>query len=152
MNLENRKINKYTCNSPQETKALGRSLAKDLKGSEVLLLFGNLGAGKTLFLQGLAEGLGVSGPVNSPTFNIMRLYKFKRDKRSQTFCHIDAYRLSSGEDLQTLGIEEIWQDKNSITAIEWAENISDIVPEKYYKISIAQTGEEKREITIEKKQ
>lgn len=150
MNLENRKINKYSCASPRETKALGQSLAKDLKGGEVLLLFGNLGAGKTLFLQGLAQGLGVAGQVNSPTFNIMRLYKFKRDNRSQTFCHIDAYRLSSGEDLQTLGIEEIWQDENTITAIEWAENISDIIPKKYYKISILQTGEEKREITIEK--
>lgn len=144
-------IDKYKSSSPEETKALGEKLANDLNGGEVLLLAGNLGAGKTLFLQGLAKGLGVKGQVNSPTFNIMRLYKFKRDKKSQTFCHIDAYRLSSGADLQTLGIDEIWQEKNTITAIEWAENISDIVPEKYYKISILQTGKEKREIAIEKK-
>lgn len=143
-------IDKYKSSSPEETKALGEKLANDLSGGEILLLFGNLGAGKTLFLQGLAQGLGVAGQVNSPTFNIMRLYKFKRDKKSQTFCHIDAYRLRSGADLQTLGIEEIWQAKNTITAIEWAENISDIIPLRYYKISIAQTTKEKREIKIEK--
>lgn len=135
--------------SPKETKDLGINLAKNLKGGEVLLLFGNLGAGKTLFLQGLAQGLGVKGQVNSPTFNILKLYKFKKANKNYTFCHIDAYRLSSIADLYTLGIEEIWRKDNSITAIEWAENISDIVHSHFYKIVIKPIGKDKREIVIE---
>ena len=143
---------KYISKTPDETRNLAMSLSKVLDGGEVILLFGDLGAGKTLFLQGLAQGLGVKDVVNSPTFNILKIYTIKNKKNIKKFCHIDAYRLSSGKDLETLGIKEIWEDKKIVTAIEWAEKIKDIFPKKnYIKIFIKSISESKREIKIIKK-
>jgi tRNA threonylcarbamoyladenosine biosynthesis protein TsaE len=143
--------NKYICSSPQETKDLAVSLAEHLVGGDVLLLTGNLGAGKTLFLQGLAQGLGVYDRVVSPTFNILKIYKTKGNSRVKVFCHIDAYRLNSGKDLQALNIGEILADKNMVTAIEWSENVQDIFANNYIKINIEPINEHNREITIDKK-
>ena len=86
--------------SPEETFSFGEELGKSCHGGEVILLLGNLGAGKTCLTQGIARGLGVRGKVNSPTFNIMKIYKIKIG----TLCHIDAYRLNSGLDLEKIGI------------------------------------------------
>jgi tRNA threonylcarbamoyladenosine biosynthesis protein TsaE len=142
--------NKYICQSAKETKILGSKLAKELQGGEVLLLFGNLGAGKTIFLQGLAQGLGVLGRVNSPTFNILKIYKTRNNSLVRTFCHIDTYRLNSSQDLEALGIGEIWCDKKTVTAIEWADKVKDICPQHYIKIQINLISENSRSITIDK--
>lgn len=129
-------MEKFSSKNEQETLAFGKNFAKKLKGGEVLALFGDLGAGKTKFLQGLAEGLGVKNKVNSPTFNILKIYKTKKESKVKTFCHIDAYRLSSEKDLIALGIEEYFQDKDTVTAIEWAENVLRILPRKRINIKI----------------
>jgi len=89
--------------------------------------------------------------VNSPTFNILKIYNIKNRTNIKRFCHIDAYRLSSGKDLEALGIREIWEDKKTITAIEWAEKIEDTFSGNYISISIKSISELGREIKIMKK-
>jgi len=141
-------MKKIISHNEAETFSLGVDLASRLKGGEVLALYGDLGAGKTRFLQGLAKGLGVKGRVNSPTFNILKLYKVVGHKFIKTFCHIDAYRLESGRDLETLGINEIFQDPETVTAIEWAEKVENILPKTTSRLNIKRLNEERREIVI----
>lgn len=141
-------------NTSQETFDLGFKFGQALKGGEVLALQGNLGAGKTCFLQGLAKGIGIKDKVNSPTFNILKVYripgKIKAKISPQIFCHIDAYRLRDERDLVSLGVEEFFNDLKTVTAIEWAEKVKKILPKKAIVIYIKQLGEDKREINIKK--
>lgn len=141
-------MEKIITKNEQETWDYGFKFAERLKGGEVLALYGDLGAGKTKFLQGLAKGLGVKGPVNSPTFNILKLYKTIASTEIKTFCHIDTYRLHSEEDLISLGIEEFFQDKNTVTAIEWAEKVEKILPKNAVIIEIKHLDKERREVYI----
>jgi tRNA threonylcarbamoyladenosine biosynthesis protein TsaE len=107
-----------TTNSESETAAIGRELASRLSAGDVVLLYGDLGAGKTAFVKGLAEGLGVSrDEVSSPTFTIMQEY---RGGRLPLF-HVDLYRLDDPRELDDLGLEEIAED--GVLAIEWAEKL-----------------------------
>lgn len=142
--INNNIMQRVISTSLKKTKELGAQLAQVLEGGEVILLSGELGAGKTSFIQGLAQGLGIKEVVNSPTFNIMHLYKYRDQNKSKTFCHIDAYRLQSGQELIDLGIEEIWQKKDTITAIEWPEHISDIIDFPAIAIVIKALDENKR--------
>lgn len=142
---------KHISNSLEETKSLGESLAKELQGGDLLLLFGNLGAGKTSFLQGLAQGLGVGDKVNSPTFNILKIYKTKKNEKVKKFCHIDAYRLESGADLKNIAVDEILNEDKTVTAIEWAEKVEDILPQNFIRIDIKAINENTREILISQK-
>lgn len=119
-------------NSPEETFLYGEKLGKTCQGGEVILLSGNLGAGKTCLTQGIAKGLGVKGKVNSPTFNIMKIYKIKIG----TLCHIDAYRLTSGHDLRMIGIDDYLGKKDTVVVIEWAEKVKSIWPKNKIKIEI----------------
>lgn len=138
----------------QETFDLGVKFGQSLKGGEILALQGNLGAGKTCFLQGLAKGLGIKDKVNSPTFNILKVYKItsniKKRISPQVFCHIDTYRLRDERDLISLGIEEFFHDLKTITAIEWAEKVKKILPKKTIDLYFKQIDEDTREITIKK--
>ncbi len=131
-----------------ETFELGFKLAKRLKGGEVIMLCGNLGAGKTKLLQGLAKGLGVKGRVNSPTFNILKLYKTSGNKNIKSFCHVDTYRLRNENDLITLGVEDYFRDKEMVTAIEWAEKVKKIWPKNSINISLNHVSESERLIII----
>lgn len=139
---------KIITTSEKQTREAGFTLGKSLQGGEVLALYGDLGAGKTKFLQGLSNGLGVKNQVNSPTFNILKLYKVVANKRIKSFCHIDAYRLNSEKDLLSLGIEEYFQNDKTVTAIEWAEKIKDIWPKNVIIINIKHISEFEREISI----
>lgn len=134
-------------NNNQETHKLAESLAKKCTGKEVFTLYGDLGAGKTAFCQGLATGLKVKNQVNSPTFNILKTYKASHGN-IDTFCHIDAYRLNTGEDLVNLGVIDYLEDENTVTAIEWPEKVQSIIPAGNKKIFIKSISEEKREITL----
>ena len=118
--------------SPEETFSFGQELGQNCQGGEVILLLGNLGAGKTCLTQGLARGLGVKGKVNSPTFNIMKIYKIKIG----ILCHVDAYRLNSGQDLEMIGIDEYLGKKDTVVVIEWAERVKNIWPKTKIKIEI----------------
>ncbi len=135
--------------SAQETKDLGKKLAADLKGGELLALTGELGSGKTTFVQGLAKGLGIKQRAISPTFILMRSYKCQVSG-VKNFYHIDLYRLENNveREVRNLGIEEIWDNPKNIVVIEWAEKIKNILPKNKIWIEFENLGEDKRKIKI----
>lgn len=129
----------------EETKAAGAAFGRKLKGGDVVLLSGQLGAGKTVFTKGIAGALGVAQQVLSPTFTIMNEY----DGKSLRLCHFDAYRLRSGGEAEEAGIADDIGDKNTVCVIEWFENISDILPKKNVKhVCINYAKDDEREIVI----
>ncbi len=141
----------YLTKSSEETKNLARNfvsrseiLLRRTKCPIVLAFYGNLGSGKTTFIQGLAEGLGIKRRIISPTFIIVRHYKLVKE----IFYHIDLYRIETRDDLLGLGIDEIINDKNNIVAVEWAEKMGDMLPEKRIELHFRYVDENKREITI----
>jgi tRNA threonylcarbamoyladenosine biosynthesis protein TsaE len=108
----------FTTHSQEETAAIGRKLASGLTPGAVVLLIGDLGAGKTALVRGLAEGLGVApDDVSSPTFTLMQEYRGGR----VPLIHVDLYRLNDGREIDDLGLEEL--GLNSVLAIEWAEKL-----------------------------
>jgi tRNA threonylcarbamoyladenosine biosynthesis protein TsaE len=132
-----------TTNSESETAAVGRELAPTLSAGDVVLLHGDLGAGKTAFVKGLAEGLGVSrDEVSSPTFTIMQEY---RGGRLPLF-HVDLYRLDDPRELDDLGLEEVAEA--GVLAIEWAEKLSQPTPGAV-RVSIEYALDTERRLTIE---
>ncbi|MBI2476354.1 MAG: tRNA (adenosine(37)-N6)-threonylcarbamoyltransferase complex ATPase subunit type 1 TsaE [Candidatus Taylorbacteria bacterium] len=102
-------------------------------GATVVGLYGNLGSGKTTFVQCVAELLGVAEPVTSPTFVILKTYKLKT-KNYKLLHHLDAYRLKSGDDLRKLGFEKLLRDKTSLILIEWADRVAGILPPGHIKV------------------
>lgn len=136
----------YITKSDKETRVLGRKLANKLKNGDFLALYGNLGSGKTTFIQGLAQGLGVKRRIISPTFIIIRQYNLEKS----TFFHIDLYRTQKPDDILGLGIDQIIASKNSIIALEWAEKLGDFLPKKRIDIKFNYLNENEREIKISK--
>ncbi len=134
-----------TTDSLRETQDFARDFAKNLKGGDVLCLYGNLGSGKTSFVQGLAKGLGITRRIISPTFIIARRYKIG----DLNFYHIDLYRTQTVQDLRSIGIDEILEDDKNIVAIEWAEKLLDLMPKKRIDLKFEYIDENTRKMTIE---
>jgi len=133
---------KFFTNSSEETMAFASRLVSVLANGTVIKLTGDLGAGKTTFTRGLAKGLDINEVVQSPTFNIMKLYL----KGNRPLIHIDAYRLA---DIATdIGLDEYIGYETGITVIEWPQYIAKLIPENAMEISFKNVGEDKREITI----
>lgn len=109
----------FISRSAAETRQIAQRLAKNLKGDGVVLLSGELGAGKTEFVKGLASALGIKAKITSPTFLLHRTYPFKKKKKSWSLHHFDLYRLSKKTKLESLGLFEVLQEKYRIVAIEW---------------------------------
>ncbi|MCU1386431.1 MAG: ADP-binding protein [Acidobacteria bacterium] len=131
-----------TTTSEDETAAVGRDLAATLSAGDVLLLHGDLGAGKTAFVRGLAEGLGVPrDEVSSPTFTLIQEYRGGR----LTLFHVDLYRIEDPREFDELGLDEIAED--GVLAVEWAERLP-APPPHAVRISIEHAGEAKRRISI----
>lgn len=122
-------MKKYITHNPEETKQIATHIAENFQGGEVLGLIGDLGAGKTNFVQGLAKCLAVKNNVNSPTFVLMKPYP-THHKNCKLLVHIDCYRLDNPKDLLALGVEEYFKDKKCLTVIEWADKIESIMPAK----------------------
>lgn len=133
----------FHSSSFEETERIGENLSKTLKGTEVIALYGGLGAGKTAFTRGLAKGLGADGSVSSPTFAIVNEYSGKYN-----IYHFDMYRIDSWEDLYSTGFFDYMD--NGIMVIEWSENIENALPDNHIKITIENTDDENsRIITVE---
>lgn len=133
----------FVTNSVAETESFAESLAKSFTGGEVLLLHGDLGAGKTHFVKGLAKGLGVTEIVTSPTFALHNSYEGRF-----TLNHFDFYRIEDSEEVAILGLDEFFYDKHAVAAIEWSENVKDLLPKHCVKITIDKLGDNTRKITI----
>lgn len=134
-------------NSPEDTFALGRQIGEQAKAGEVYTLIGDLGVGKTVFTQGLAAGLGIREAVNSPTFTIVQVYEDGR----LPFYHFDVYRIGDVEEMDEVGYEDYIYGEG-VSLIEWANLITEILPEHYRHITIEKNPEkgfDYRKITIE---
>jgi len=141
----------YTTNSAQETAGLAKEIAKSLKGGEVLALSGDLGAGKTAFVQGLALALGVKDKVQSPTFNLLKVYNVSKkywptrlaesrltgEGGLKFLVHVDAYRLNDGSETTEIGLSEYLNSPDAVVAIEWPENIASVISDSAIKISFS---------------
>jgi tRNA threonylcarbamoyladenosine biosynthesis protein TsaE len=135
------KIKFHTISSAQTAK-LAEMFAENLKNKTVILLRGNLGSGKTTFAQGFAKGLGIEEIVNSPTFNIVKVYSYGKNN----LYHIDAYRLEDNQ--KDIGLSEYINSPGSVI-IEWPEFVSSIIPKNNISIEIINDGEDKRTINVE---
>jgi tRNA threonylcarbamoyladenosine biosynthesis protein TsaE len=127
--------------SAEETAAFGASLAMDLKAGDVILLRGELGAGKTCLVAGLAKGLGSDAEVGSPTFTLINEYKGGR----LPLYHIDLYRLEEGAQIEGLGLDEYF-DGQGVCAVEWSERLGPLEPKGALQLSLEHRGEGKRSI------
>lgn len=142
-------MKKVISNSAEETKKVGKELAQDLASGDVLMFYGNLGAGKTTFIQGLAEGMGIKDRILSPTFVLQRSHDVKLND-IRLLHHIDLYRIEGRSQIDSLGLGETLQDPQAVIIIEWAEKLENFKPERGYKIIINYVTDSKREIKIEK--
>ncbi len=151
-NLSMKKI--YFSQSSSKTKKIGEGLANKLlqgrlrKRALVIGLEGDLGGGKTTFLQGFAKGLRIKEKILSPTFIILKKFKI-RNSKFENFYHIDCYRIQKPKEILDLGIKEIIQKPKNIVAIEWAEKIQKILPSKIIKIKFKYINKKTRKLTIQ---
>lgn len=139
----------YISKSEKETSAIAQKFAQTLKGGEVIGLIGELGAGKTTFTKAIAKALKINKRLTSPTFVLMKIYK-TNNSSIKNLVHIDAYRLKTAGDLLAIGAEEYLERPDTITIIEWADRIKNILPKKTKLIEIT-TQEKNRTIKFKNK-
>lgn len=133
--------------SAEETKKLGYDIGHAAEAGKVITLIGDLGVGKTVFAQGIAEGLGITDLVNSPTFTIVQEY----DEGRIPFYHFDVYRIDDPDEMYEVGFEDYFYGEG-LCMIEWADLIKELIPVKHTRITIEkdpQQGFDYRKITIE---
>ena len=160
-------------NNAEETKALGASVVKSLHEVNIIALHGELGSGKTTFVQGIAEGLGIKKRIISPTFIIIRKYEVPKfyfssevsdNERSREIInkssrraalartinlyHIDLYRLEDDAQMNNLGLSEIIEDPSNLVVIEWAERMGNLLPQKRIDISFEYVDGDKRKVSF----
>lgn len=129
--------------SEEETRNLAKKLGERLKPGDVICLWGDLGTGKTLFIQGIAEGLGIERRITSPSFFTMRVYG--------NFYHLDLYHVQSLKEVKGLSLEEIFLNPENIVAIEWAEKLKNVLPKKRIDVEFKYVDDKKRRIKITKR-
>ena len=133
----------FISNSEQETERIGSEFAASLSGGTVVAMYGDLGAGKTAFVRGMARGMGIDARVSSPTFTIVNEYLGER-----TLIHFDMYRLGSADELFDIG----WEDylaRGAVCAVEWSENVEDAFFGDEVRLTIEKLSDTARKITIE---
>jgi tRNA threonylcarbamoyladenosine biosynthesis protein TsaE len=138
----------YISKNEEDTKTLARQIGERLWGGEVLALFGDLGSGKTTFTKGLAEYFNIQKEITSPTFVIMKQYVVS-NQQIHRLVHIDAYRLLSAEDAESIGLPELLEDKHSIFVIEWPGQIEGLFEKnKVIKLFFEYISENERRILV----
>ena len=140
-------MQKIITSSEKQTFNFAKQFSKKLRGGEIIGLIGELGAGKTIFVKGLASGLGIKQTITSPTFVLMKVCPITNYKLQITnFVHIDAYRIKIPEDLLSIGVEEYFNRQDTITVIEWADKIKKILPTKtkYVKIKYSNSKNQRQ--------
>ena len=128
----------FISKSPEDTINFGENYAKNLKNCAVVVLNGEMGAGKTVFCKGVAKGLGIEEEILSHTYAYMNDYSGK-------LYHFDCYRLKNGAQAEGLGLTDYFY-AGGVCVVEWAENIKDVLPEQYKTVTIEKTGGEERKI------
>jgi len=142
----------FITNSFGETQKLGEEFARShlarLK-CPLIALYGDLGTGKTTFVQGLAKGFGITRRIISPTFVVVRGHRIRnKESRIKNFYHIDLYRIENEKDIKGLGLEEIINNPQNIVAIEWAEKMEGLLSSKRWGVRFEYLSENKRRIVI----
>lgn len=132
---------RFITNSEQETKALGEALAMELKQGDLLLLYGPMGAGKSAFVRGVAKGLGIQGPIPSPTFTILQAYTEGR----LPLYHFDWYRMADASELFEMGMEEYLQG-DGVALVEWPQQALEALPAAYLQITLTPGDEETQRV------
>ena len=133
----------FRSKSESETEAIGEAFARELPDGAVVAMYGELGAGKTAFVRGMARGMGIDCRVSSPTFTIVNEYLGKRE-----LIHFDMYRLSSADELFDIG----WEDylaRGAVCAVEWSEKVEDAFYGDEIRVRIEKLGDTRRRISIE---
>lgn len=136
----------YETNSREETYCIGKKMGLSAQRGQVITLIGDLGVGKTVFTQGFAEGIGVTEPVNSPTFTIVQIY----DDGRIPFYHFDVYRIGDVDEMDEIGYEEYFYG-DGVSIIEWADLIKEIIPKDAIRVEIEKDlskGVDYRRITV----
>ena len=134
----------FISRSPEETLKFGGEYSKNLKRGDVVILNGEMGAGKTVFVKGVAKGLGIADTVVSPTFNLMNEYEGRL-----TLYHYDAYRLHDALEAEEAGLTEYFGDRRGVCAVEWWQNISGAWAGcRIIRVCIQKTGEDTRSIEV----
>ena len=140
---ENMSVQSFITENEQETEALGERFASDLPGGTVVAMYGDLGAGKTAFVRGMARGMGLRCRVSSPTFTIVNEYLGERE-----LIHFDMYRLSGADELFDIGWED-YLSRGAVCAVEWSEKVEDAFFGDEIRVTIEKLGDTRRKITIE---
>ncbi len=145
-------MKQYTTHSAEETRELGKEIAKTLRPKTLVCLTGDLGAGKTTLVQGLLEELGAERPYVSPTFVIMKQYDLETSNANGIvrIYHADAYRVET-KDFETIGFSEWLSDPEGLTLLEWPERVAELLPPQCIEISLKSVSETDREISVEQK-
>ncbi len=139
----------FISHSAHETKEISKELARTLEGGDIIILKGELGAGKTAFTKGIAEGLGIEKEVMSPTFTLMSVYPVNHETIKE-LVHVDTYRLETYEDLVEIGIEEYLGRSDTLTIIEWPEKVEKLLENRKLTVVTLKAGTTtERTITIE---
>ena len=135
----------FRSKSESETEAIGEAFARELPDGAVVAMYGELGAGKTAFVRGMARGMGIDCRVSSPTFTIVNEYLGKRE-----LIHFDMYRLSGADELFDIGWED-YLSRGAVCAVEWSENVEDAFFGDEIRVTIEKLSDTDRKITIGEK-
>ena len=138
--------NQFTTTNAQQTQDFACEFSKTLLGGETILLNGDLGAGKTHFVKGVAKGLGIDDVITSPTFALHNQYYGGR----LVLNHFDFYRIMDPEEAEILGLNEFFGESDSISCIEWSQNIAELLPRDCIIVTIEKIDENTRQITIQR--
>lgn len=135
-------MKEYISKNEQDTERVGEAFARELPAGAVVAMYGDLGAGKTAFVRGMARGMGLDSRVSSPTFTIVNEYLGERE-----LIHFDMYRLSDADELFDIGWED-YLNRGAVCAVEWSEKVEDAFTGDEYVVSIEKLGDSERRITI----